>query len=54
MCPRGQERPRGLHLWLKSLKIIYPAFQLVTEDPILNLCLCICVRLIIGFCNLVT
>ena len=27
---------------LKTLKIIWPAFQLVTEDPILNLSLCIC------------
>ena len=41
-------------LLLKSLKIICPAFQQVTEDTILNLCLCICVWLIIGFCNLVT
>ena len=32
-----------LHTLLKSLKVIFPAFQLVTEDPILNLCLCICV-----------
>ena len=28
---------------LKSLEIICPAFELVTEDPILNLCLCVCV-----------
>ena len=39
---------------VKIIKNNLPCFQLVIEDLILNLCLCICVWLIIGFRNLVT
>ena len=43
-----------LFVTVKIIKNNVPPFQLMTEDPILNFCLCICFLLIIGFRNLVT